>query len=334
MKKLVLIAVLFFSVLGVVAIAAIRRQPARIPLPQPTPAPELARLVPPVFPSPVVLNQPTYVVPTIAVTFPAHLPEFAVSAIITKEVVGKIAQSLGFSGAPQELSGAQGVTYVWSAGAASLVAAGNPLNISYTSGKTPSGVASSSPLSLDSAARQTLGRLNLPALPYELVKLPLRYFTTSGFDLVEVDTPLGATVVEAGYQYSLTSRPVYGTRPNEPGVAVRFNAKGEVVSLAATLLPAVKDSGRSVAIASSQVLAARFIRGEAVLLYLFADLDKNNFTAPQYAVSSVSVRSVSLGYYYSPLSTSLSPVFLAEGVGQDNETGSEVRFMSLISALP
>ncbi|MBI3576541.1 hypothetical protein HY086_00690 [Candidatus Gottesmanbacteria bacterium] len=220
------------------------------------------------------------------------------------------------------------------ADASSLVASGNPLAVTYLSGKTASGVVVSSSAALEATARAVLARLALPPAPYELVKLPPRYFMTSGQDLVEVNGAPGATVVEVGYRYHLSNRPVYGSHPNESSVAIRLNAKEDVVSLTATVLPQIKRGEKSVAIAQAEDVSTRLSQNRGVLLYFFADTDKNNFTAPEYTVPIVSVGSVSLGYYYSPGAPSMSPVFLAEGTGQDDQTAKVVRFMTLVSALP
>lgn len=333
MKKLIIVATLFVSVLALVALVVTKRQAKGPVVTQPTAAPELTQLSPPVFPSPVTTNQPTYVVPTIAISFPSSLPEFQTSASLIKDFVQTIAQKLGFAGAPEEIVGGQGTTYVWNAGTASLVASGNPVSVAYASGKAPSGPAATPAPSFDVAARNFLKSLGLPEAPYELIALPLRYFTTSGQDLVESASSSGATVLEAGYRYVLANRPVYGARPNEPGAAVRFSSNGDIFSLAAVLFPRATETGRLVAITTAEEASARLARGEGALLYLFSDGDKNNFTAPQYLVPSARVQSLSLGYYFSPGAASLSPVFLAEGAGQDGESGKEVKFMTLVSAL-
>jgi hypothetical protein len=332
-KKIFIIGTMFLLVLATMGVVSSRRQPARPAVSRPTPTPELALLAAPVFPPSVVANQPAYVVPALAASFPEHVPDHEVSPFSVKDAAGAVARALGFPDAPQGVSGSRGTSYVWSAGASSLVVSGNPPMVAYLSGKTTAGVVVSSAASLDAAARAVLARLDLPAAPYELVKLPPRYFTTSGQDLVEVNGAAGATIVEVGYRYYLSSRPVYGSRPNEPSAATRFNAKEEIVSVTAAIFSPTKESGKSVAVALGEEVSGRLARSEGVLLYLFADGDKNNFTAPQYAVPVVSVGSVSLGYYYSPGASSLSPVFLAEGVGQDGGSGQGVRFMTLVSAL-
>lgn len=297
------------------------------------PVQELTQLTAPTFPPPATGNQPQYRAPETLTGFPLYLPHHQMSQASFGEAATRVAIALGFSGNPKETKNVSGATYFWNASGSSLVATENTSEIIFLSGKTAAEPIANT-TKPDAAARELLSRLGIPASPYQLLGLTPRYFTNPGFEPYEVDSTSGATIIEISYAYVLVDRTVYGIHPEKPSISIRFNAKGEVVSLAATLLPPATASGKSIAIATAQEAVSRLLGKEGVLVSLLSEADKNSFSGPQYTVSTATTQRLSLGFYFDRGSVSLIPVFLAEGVGNNADDGKEVRFMTLVSALP
>ncbi len=140
--------------------------------------------------------------------------------------------------------------------------------------------------------------------------------------------------MQVNFAYEIDGRPFYPTEPGLPAAAVRINSRGSVVSASARIFPNIAKTGSIIQVVSPADAVRRLTSNQGVLLRLFAGSDRNEHTTADYLVKTSTITSIALGYYYSPGSASLSPVYVFEGSGQDNTTNKEVQTTTMVSALP
>ena len=334
MKKYLFIAMLFVLSLGVFFWLKVPNKTV-VNKPGASPAPQAADInsLTPLFPPPVTRGQMSYTITPPSSAFPSSLPLYTAGVQNQKAIVGGVAATLGFKTAPVAFSNAQGVHYVWNEEGASLSVGGSPLEMNYSSGKNASGVVRATPEELGAAAQKHLSSLGLPQEPYKAALASLAHFTLSGFDMRKTSLPAEATVVELSYQYNLENRPFFTGKLNEVGIKVRINSKKEVISSVVVMPPPLLTTNETIAVATIQEGVARLTRGEGVLVALF-DEGSNEFSAPQYAASSATVKEIILGYYWGAGQEAVVPVYLFRGSAPDTETGALLTFATIVSALP
>lgn len=295
-------------------------------------APDISRLIPS-FPPPASGSNLSYTTTLPSSAFPTSLPLYIAGITDNKTSARKAATALGFKAEPATSSGGRGIQYVWNESGASLATGGTPLEIQYSSGKTASGVVRATSKELGDVAQKHIAMLGLPEEPYKITPVSISYFTSSGFDMRKTNVPAEATIVELSYQYNLENRPFFTGKPNEPGIKIRINSQKEIISSVIVIPPPVLSAKRDVNIITIQEGVARLTRGEGVIVDIY-DKENVEFNAPQYAATSGVVKETTLGYYWGSGQEAVIPAYLFRGSAPDTETGANLTFATIVSALP
>lgn len=294
--------------------------------------PDVSRLVPS-FPPPASGSTMSYTATIPSSAFPASLPLYTVGIVDNKTSARKAASALGFKAEPVTSSGGRGVQYVWNESGASLAAGGTPLEIHYSSGKTASGTMRATTKELGDIAQRHITLLGLPEDPYKTTPVSVSYFTLSGFDMRKTNIPAEATIIELSYQYNLENRPFFSGKPNEPGIKIRINSQKEIISSVIIMPPPLSSTNTPVDVVTIQEGVARLTRGEGVIVDLY-DKESVDFSAPQYNATNGVVKETILGYYWGAGQETVVLVYLFRGSAPDTETGAELTFATIVSALP
>lgn len=336
MKRIFIIALIFLVVLGAVFFftQSMRRAPAEKQ--SSGPQQPVTRVPPPDFPRPVARKQPDYVV-SLASPAPSR-PVQAYSAVFPSDFDSyalTLASAFGFSGTSQKISLSAGTVHLWTKGASSLSVGGDPIGFSYATDIEPAGIVALTNTRLDAIAKQALQRVKIPSSPLGLTPLPADYFAPRGNDLGVVPAQQQATLVQVNYAYTVGDVVPFAMRtPGLPAASVRINAQGRLVSMNAYIFPVITKTDASLSFVSQADALKRLINKEGLLLNISADVDRNEHITRDYSLSSSTITSSTLEYYYSQGNSVLAPVYIFGGAGVDATTGKRVQTTTVVSALP
>jgi len=281
----------------------------------------------------ITQTQPTYYT-TQTYSFPTALMGYqAASFPQTEKIAALLTTALNFTSSPNKIEGSKGTYLVWNETGRSLIVGGNPLEVSYSlnTGSTKS-------LSSDTSLYQktALTFLNKLSSLFGEIQLKLSsetYIVPSGEDPVVVDNPTQSTVFLAKYRLLLGGYPLITSAANVEGAAVGVDADNNILSFRTYIFPQFIQNTSPSSLFSYSEAQNLLVSNKGILLSFSYIGDKNKTTAiaqsdapPQ----TSTITNVLLGYYFSPETGNLSPVyiFLGEGVDKQNNVLSTTTVVS------
>ncbi len=286
----------------------------------------------PALPLPITTNQPVYQAPAGDTGFPQALPIYTVASKPQVKTLGSsFALSLGITGQPQEIPSTQGPVYMWTNNNQAVVAHEGLSTISFSG---DGGVNEPINLPLETyyaSADRVIASLQLSDQIVQLTRVAHQYFRPNAGDANEVGSVSQATSIQLNYQYTINGVPVYVGASTRPSVFVRLNAKAEVITLTADIIPSFTAPGDTTPLIPYTDAAQNLLRGEGRLTDLVSgDLGDQPYlfdSPPQVS----NVRDVNVAYYWSPQQNQLVPVYVFKGVGKINN--KTVNTTTLVSAV-
>jgi hypothetical protein len=286
----------------------------------------------PILPSSIAPSQPVYQVPAVDTGFPQKLPVYtATSKPQLKTLGSSFALSLGITGQPQEIPSTQGPLYMWTNDTQTVIAHEGVSTISFSGS---GGVDAPLNLPLETyyaAADRFIASLPLSDQIVQLARVDPQYFKPNAGDANEVKSMSQATNIQLNYQYTIKGVPAYVGASTRPSVFVRLNAKAEVITLTAHILPSFTAPGATTTLITYTDAAQSLLRGEGRLTDLVSeDLgDQPYFFDSPPQVSNI--QDINVAYYWSPQQNQLIPVYVFKGVGKINN--KTVNTTTLVSAV-
>lgn len=325
-KRLVVVGLLAVFVFAL-SVLWQRTQQKQQPLALPTVA-----VSQPVLPSPIVTSQPTYQVPMVTDNFPRTLPVYKVTSKPQLEALGSsFSLSMGIHVQPQIIPSTRGLVYIWTDNKQSVVAHEGLSTISF-SGNGEAVDALSLPLeTYYASADRFTAPLQLSNQIIQLARVAPQYFRPNAGGANEVNSASAATSVQLNYQYTIGGVPVYVGASTRPSVFVRLNAKAEVLTLTAQVLPSFVKTNDSAPLVPYADAAQALLRGDGRLTDLvsgdFGDQPYYFDVPPQIS----NIQDIKLAYYYSTSQNQLIPVYSFKGIGEINN--KPVHTTTLVSAV-
>lgn len=332
MKRIGVIIFIFFIIALLVALFVSRRQQStKQDTPAAQPSPTLPPPLPqPTFPTDSLLPSPSYVMGTIADTFPKSLPVFIPQPgpTIQKEAE-RLASIFTISAAPTISTDPDGaVYYMWSADPG-LIVGPNAQHVNY-SRTAPTTNPLLPPDSIFTSLGQQLASKVLPG--YQTKLTSTLYYAPQVTDLNFVPRTT-ATAIQLTYLPVLGGIPLVAGAPKNSETTIRYNAAQTLLYYSGYIYPQFKESGQA-PIISLQEAGARLVAGKGGVVYAFSQADLNAHDTKWYQFSLASVVGAELAYYYDFKRKQLAPVFLFTSTAVDKTTGNKVDVVSAVSAIP
>lgn len=286
----------------------------------------------PILPSPIVTSQPAYQIPVVTDNFPRTLPVYKVASKPQLEALGSsFSLSMGINVQPQKIPSTRGLVYIWTNNIQSVIVSEGLSTISFSgNGETNETLG----LPLDayySTADHIMAPLRLSNQIIQLTRVSPQYFRPNAGEANEVDSASAATSIQLNYQYTINGVPVYVGTSTGQSIFVRLNARAEVITLTAHVLPSFTETNSSVPLVPYVDAAQALLRGEGRLTDLVSgDLGDQPYyfdTPPQIS----NIQDVKLVYYYSASQNQLIPVYAFGGIGKINN--KPVVTTTLVSAV-
>lgn len=296
------------------------------------PVPSAVVISQPILPSPVVTNQPNYRVPAITDVFPQTLPVYKTISKPQLEALGSsFSSSMGIHAQPQKIPSTQGSVYIWTDNKQSVIANDGLSTISFSiNGETDNVLDLPLETYYSSAARVTAS-LQLSNQIVQLARVAPQYFRPNAGEANEVSSASAATSIQLNYQYTINGVPVYVGSSARQSIFVRLNARAEVITLTAYILPSFSETGSSISLIPYTDAVQSLLRGEGRLTDLVSgglgDQPYYFDTPPQVS----DIKDVEIAYYYSTIQNDLIPVYAFRGMGKINN--KPVQTTTLVSAI-
>jgi hypothetical protein len=286
----------------------------------------------PSLPPPIATGQPTYQLPATTPGFPQTLPVYTAGSPPQLKTVGSsFSLSQGINATPQEIPSTQGTIYVWTENRRSVVVNEGLSTISFDGGIDVGGTINQPPETYYASADLLLAPLKLSNQVIQLTRAAPQYFQPNAGGANEVNSVSQATSVQLNYQYTINGVPIYMGTSTQQSVFVRLNAKAEVITLTARILPSFTETNSSVPLVPYVDAAQALLRGEGRL----TDLVSGSFGDQPYYFDSPpqisNIQDVELAYYYSTGQNQLIPVYAFKGTGKINNR--PVQTTTLVSAV-
>lgn len=324
------IFILGFVVTMIAGSLATRKEP--LASPDPKRAPGIVN--PPSFPRQAASIQPSYEVAVTPPPTPAQLTTVTVAPSQNLPSLAEaIARRLGFAGNPQKRETSLGTIYRWKKQNTFLSVGGDPPSIAFAAPRASAVGFSQTPDELTSIARSFWEKIGASTSSVALEPSPPVYLAPVGFDPIPTEDPTKASLVELRFHYTIGGLPFFSRLPDAPEAIISLDPSGNVVSANILRLPAVSLEGESIAVASYGIALNRLATGDKVFVRASPDTSAYiDLLAIDVPLSTIN--QVELGYYYSPGSFVLAPVYVFYGSGQNKKTKSTIKTTTVVSAVP